>query len=87
MKIHHVGPMNVNPYQRQYNRLEKQASSANKKDQVEISEAAKELQEAAKWESARQEKVEKLKQQVQNGTYTIDPKAIAKSMIRYYRNQ
>ncbi|EZP75128.1 anti-sigma-28 factor FlgM [Parageobacillus genomosp. 1] len=87
MKIHHVGPMNVNPYQRQYSRLDKQVSSANKKDQVEISEAAKELQEAAKWESARQEKVEKLKQQVQNGTYTIDSKAIARSIIQYYRNR
>jgi negative regulator of flagellin synthesis FlgM len=87
MKIHHVGPMNVNPYERQFSKVERQVPSARKKDQVEISEAAKELQEAAKWESARQEKVEKLKQQVQNGTYTIDPKAIAKSIIQYYRNR
>lgn len=87
MKIHHVGSMNVNPYERQFNKVERQVPSTRKKDQVEISEAAKELQEASKWESARQEKVEKLKQQVQNGTYTIDPKAIAKSMIQYYRNR
>jgi negative regulator of flagellin synthesis FlgM len=87
VKIHHVGPMNVNPYERQFNKVERQIPSARKKDQVEISEEAKELQEASKWERARQEKVERLKQQVQNGTYAIDPKAIAKSIIEYYRKQ
>ena len=49
MKIHHIGPANVNPYQQQFNKVERQVPSARKKDQVEISEAAKELQEDQSW--------------------------------------
>jgi negative regulator of flagellin synthesis FlgM len=84
VKIHHVGSMNVNPYQRQLNKSEQNAKLNNKKDQVEISAAAKELQEAAKFEASRQEKIERLKQQIQTGTYQIDEKAVAESIFNYY---
>jgi negative regulator of flagellin synthesis FlgM len=76
--------MNVNPYQRQFNKTEQAAKATNKKDKVEISLAAKELQEATKFETARQEKIERLKQQIQTGTYQIDEKAIAESILNYY---
>ncbi len=84
LRIHHVGSMNVNPYERQLNKTEQTAKSANKKDKLEISLAAKELQEAAKFATARQEKIKRLKQQIQTGTYKIDEKAIAESILNYY---
>jgi negative regulator of flagellin synthesis FlgM len=84
LRIHHVGSMNVNPYERQFNKTEQAAKATNKKDKVEISLAAKELQEAAKFETARQEKIERLKQQIQTGTYQIDEKAVAESIFNYY---
>ncbi|MBB6282013.1 MULTISPECIES: flagellar biosynthesis anti-sigma factor FlgM [Geobacillus] len=86
MKIHPIGPMNVNPYQRQLAKTERLAAGKGPGDQVEISKEAKELQEAASWEQARQTKLDELRQQIENGTYTVDPKAVAKRMIDYYRN-
>jgi len=87
MNIHRIGSTNVNPYQRQMNKLEQSAKTTGKKDKVEISQAAKELQEASKLEAIRQEKIEQLKQQVQTGTYTVDAKAVAESVWNYYFNK
>ncbi|KDE46047.1 flagellar biosynthesis anti-sigma factor FlgM [Geobacillus sp. CAMR12739] len=86
MKIHHIGPMGVNPYQRQLAKTERLAAGKANGDQVEISKEAKELQEAASWEQARQAKLDELRQQIENGTYQVDPRAVAKRMIEYYRN-
>lgn len=83
MKINQTGPLGVNPYKKQMNKVavtEKQA----KADKVEISSAAKQLQEASPIMIARQEKVESLKQQVQNGTYQVDTEAIANSVYDFY---
>jgi negative regulator of flagellin synthesis FlgM len=87
MKIHRFGPMGVNPYQRNF-----QPSAANGKkgskvsDQVEISKAAKQMQQASQLINERQAKVNELKIQVQNGTYKVDAKAVAKSMVNFYSN-
>ncbi|AGE23706.1 anti-sigma-28 factor [Geobacillus sp. GHH01] len=86
MKIHHIGSMNVNPYQRQLVKTERLAAGKANGDQVEISKEAKELQEAASWEQARQAKLEELRQQIETGAYEVDPRAVAKRMIEYYRN-
>ncbi|TLS33092.1 flagellar biosynthesis anti-sigma factor FlgM [Geobacillus thermoleovorans] len=85
MKIHHIGSMNVNPYQRQLAKTERLAAGKANGDQVEISKEAKELQEAASWEQARQAKLEELRRQIENGAYQVDPRAVAKRMIDYYR--
>ena len=87
MKIHHIGSMNVHPYQRQLAKTERLAAGKAKGDQVEISKEAKELQEAASWERARQAKLEELRQQIETGAYQVDPQAVAKRIIDYYRNQ
>ncbi|XXM72047.1 flagellar biosynthesis anti-sigma factor FlgM [Lysinibacillus sphaericus] len=86
MKINNIGNQNVNPYQRNINKLnaaEKTGKSAS--DKIEISSAAKEMQEASKLVKDRQAKVEALKDQVQSGNYTIDPKAIAKGLKNFYQ--
>lgn len=85
MKINHVGPMGVNPYKRQLDKqVNLEQSTRKTTDKVEISSAAKELQESLQITKERQEKVEEIKQQVQTGTYTIDSKEIAKGIYNFF---
>lgn len=78
--------MGVNPYKRS---LEKSAPAAQKpqtkEDKVEISSKAIDLQQANEVTKARQEKVQAIKTQLESGTYTIDPKAIATGLVNFYK--
>lgn len=63
---------------------------AKRKDQLEISPEAKELQELqaaakSKTDSARLAKVEELKQQVSTGTYHVDSGKIAEKLLPYLK--
>lgn len=85
MKINPFRPVNHNPYERQ---VEKSAQppSKGKLDKVEISTEAKQLQQhIPSISKEREAKIAELKQQVQAGTYTVDPKALAKKMAAFYR--
>lgn len=86
MKINNVGSMGVNPYKRS---LEKSAAATSKsqlkEDKVEISSKAIDLQQSNEIIKARQDKVQAIKTQVESGTYTIDPQAIAKGLLNFYK--
>lgn len=85
MKINHIGLSNINPYNRNTNISNKENQNQNKTtDKIEISTAAKEMQQTSKIVTERQEKVAGLKMQVENGTYKVDPKEIAKSVYQFY---
>jgi negative regulator of flagellin synthesis FlgM len=86
VRIDKFGLMGVNPYRRQFDKEMQAKKPVAKQDQdkVEISAAAKELQQISQSTVERQEKVRKLKEQVQNGTYQIDAKTIAKSIYKFY---
>jgi negative regulator of flagellin synthesis FlgM len=87
MKINNIGNQNINPYQRSLNKLDSAAKSGKTpSDKIEISSTAKEMQEVSKMTKDRQAKVEALKDQVQSGNYTIDPKAIAKVLKNFYQS-
>ncbi|MBD8071393.1 flagellar biosynthesis anti-sigma factor FlgM [Bacillus sp. PS06] len=83
MKINQTNLTGINPYKKQINKLASTEKTV-KTDKVEISSAAKQLQETSAVTVARQEKVEALKQQVQNGTYKVDADKVAKSILNYY---
>lgn len=86
VKINNFRPSGVNPYQNQQNKIDHLEKSKQKKtDIVEISSEAKEMQSISSIEKERQKKVEELKAQVENKTYSIQPNEIAKSMINFYR--
>lgn len=86
MKINNQGLSGINPYKRQQNKLDQIESAAKKKmDKVEISTVAKDLQSISAYENERQEKVEKLKIQVENGTYKPNSTEIAKSILQFYK--
>ena len=86
MKINNIGSMGVNPYKKS---LEKNAAATlkpqSKEDKVEISTKAIDLQQSNEVIKARQEKVQAIKTQVESGTYTLDPQAIAKGLINFYK--
>ncbi|CAH0344856.1 flagellar biosynthesis anti-sigma factor FlgM [Bacillus sp. CECT 9360] len=84
MKINNIGSSGVNPYNREYNKIE-QAKTANvNADKLEISSTAKELQQSLQIPAQRQAKVDELKIQVENGTYKVNAHDTAKSIIDFY---
>lgn len=86
MKINPYGTQGINPYKRQMNKYDQEGKTAGKAaDKVEISSVAKEMQQGGSdIEMQRQAKVNELKMQVENGTYQVDPRAAAKSIINFY---
>jgi negative regulator of flagellin synthesis FlgM len=87
MKINNINNSGINPYKRQLNKIDQAAkTNLHKADKIEISSAAKEMQETSKLVKDRQAKVEELKIQVENGNYKVDPQKIAKGVINFYRN-
>ena len=87
MKINSTGFNKIQFYQNQLKIADNQQSKQQKEDQVEISSQAKDLQSASKILSDREERVQQLKQQVQEGSYEINPSAIAEKMINYFNKK
>ncbi|WP_338751639.1 flagellar biosynthesis anti-sigma factor FlgM [Bacillus sp. FJAT-52991] len=86
MKIQRTGVSGINPYQKQLNKQEENKKlSGMQADKLEISSAAKEMQEASKVLEARKEKISSLKQQVATGEYQPNPEHIAKGLINFFR--
>lgn len=90
MKINKpTGASLVNPYQKQNQKptIEKSTASS-KKDQVQISEQAKAMLESKSTiDPARQEKVNQLKSQVQNGEYKVDNQKVAEKIYQFWFNE
>ncbi|WP_445487927.1 flagellar biosynthesis anti-sigma factor FlgM [Niallia sp. 03133] len=85
MKINNYGTQGINPYKKQINKMDQTNKAASQgTDKVEISAAAKELQQVSQGSPERTEKVEALKKQVQSGNYEINPQEIAKSILNFY---
>ncbi len=84
MKINNIGPLSVNPYKKQLDKVQGNEKAATRTDKVEISTAAKEMQVTSKVTTERIEKVEALKQQVEAGTYKVNADSVAKSVLQYY---
>lgn len=89
MKINgNFGSMNVNPYKKQLDKMKSINSEAGKKaDKLEISSEAKQLLNGSRFEAERQEKIESLKQQIESGTYQVDPKKVAQKMYEFWTKQ
>ncbi|WP_227394300.1 flagellar biosynthesis anti-sigma factor FlgM [Jeotgalibacillus aurantiacus] len=86
MKINPFHQNPVNPYKRQQAKLDQTEQNRQKvSDKVEISNTAKELQSNNRIQEERQSRVDKLKVQVENGTYKSDPSQTALDLLKYYR--
>ncbi|WP_047153547.1 flagellar biosynthesis anti-sigma factor FlgM [Aneurinibacillus tyrosinisolvens] len=82
MRIERPNQVNpLNPYQQQNMKQEEVKQKAAGRDQVEISPEAMELQRSKETEAERAERIAKLKEQVQAGTYHVDAKLLAEKLI------
>ena len=73
----------MNPYNKQMEKMD-QVQKPSKKDKLEISSEALELQKENSFEIERQEKVEQLKEKVQSGEYEVNPREVAKKMYEFW---
>ncbi|MDN4492193.1 flagellar biosynthesis anti-sigma factor FlgM [Ureibacillus aquaedulcis] len=86
MKITSFGVNSVNPYNRQQKALKAaENKSAVSTDKIEISSAAKEMSASSTYNSERAQKLQKLKEDIQSGTYQVDAQKVAEDMVNYYR--
>ncbi|MFC4618545.1 flagellar biosynthesis anti-sigma factor FlgM [Camelliibacillus cellulosilyticus] len=88
MKIDHTHHIhNVNPYQNRYERPAMQEQmKADGHDRVDISPEARKLQTANPIESARADKIETLKNQIDNGQYRINHRGVAEKFMAYWQS-
>lgn len=85
MKITSIGVNNVNPYNKQQQKLKSVSGQSPFADKIEISLAAKEMQGSSTFSAERAEKVAKLKAEIESGEYKVDARKVAADMLRYYR--
>ena len=83
MKINNFRPVNMNPYNKQMEKQD-QLQSSKKKDKIEISPEALELQRGNQLEMDRHERVNELKNKVQSGEYKVNPEEIAHKMNSFW---
>ncbi|MBD2868408.1 flagellar biosynthesis anti-sigma factor FlgM [Paenibacillus arenilitoris] len=87
MKINETNRIGaINPYHKQNEARASEAGKARRKDEVQISAAAKEMLTTSKANSAeRQEKINQLKQSVASGTYHVEAGKIAEKLLPYLK--
>ncbi|MFE8701666.1 flagellar biosynthesis anti-sigma factor FlgM [Cytobacillus sp. FJAT-54145] len=85
MKINNIGRMSVNPYKKQAEKVDKLEIQL-KKDQIQISDEALQLQKIGNVDKARQQKVEELQDKVSSGQYEVDSKKVAQKLYDFWNN-
>ena len=74
----------TNPYQKINQKNEELKKSQLGKDQISISDEAKELLEKTK-EQTSQEKIDQLKAEIDNGTYKVDSQKLAEKILDWLK--
>ncbi|HEX7065877.1 MAG TPA: flagellar biosynthesis anti-sigma factor FlgM [Bacillales bacterium] len=86
MKINGVNHSNINPYKKPVG-TEQTKQDARRKDQIEISPEAKQLQQKSRLTAERQEKVDQIKAKVDAGQYQVDADKVAKKFYEFWRGR
>lgn len=84
MKINGSNQTNFNPYKNQVQKQAEIKNEVNKKDQIEISSEAKQLQESEKPNAKRASYVQEIKNQVDSGEYKVNHEKTAEKMIDFW---
>lgn len=84
MKINGPNPTNFNPYKQSIQPKTEPKSEGNKKDQIEISSKAKQLQEGAS-DPKRAAYLEELKKKIDAGEYNVDVDKTAQKMMDFWK--
>lgn len=76
----------INPYKANELQVKKSAQHQSaQKDKLEISSEAKQLSEITSHRAERKAHVQKIKEQIDAGTYEVNAEKIAKSLLKYYQ--
>lgn len=88
MKIGSINPRNIEKMYKS-NKIEEKNIKNQRKDTIQISDLGKYLSEvnSNKKEEIDIEKVNELKKKIDNGTYKIDSKDIAKKILEHIRGE
>ncbi|CAM5191120.1 Negative regulator of flagellin synthesis OS=Ureibacillus acetophenoni OX=614649 GN=SAMN05877842_101180 PE=3 SV=1 [Ureibacillus acetophenoni] len=85
MKITSYGVNNVNPYNKQQQKIKSANVNTPFADKIEISSAAKEMQVSSTLNTERTEKIQQIKEQIESGEYKVDARKVAEDLLKYYR--
>jgi len=86
MKIQKFNVPPINPYKANQVKAEQSEQQTKMKtDKLEISSEAKKLSETSKFTVGRNERVQELKEQVQAGTYEVNPEQLASNLVKYFK--
>ena len=86
MKIQKFNLPAINPYKTNQLKAEQSEQKATMKtDKLEISSEAKQLSEMSSFTVERNERVQQLKAQVQEGTYKVNPDQLATNLVKYFK--
>lgn len=87
MKINDINRINrINSVYQTQNDIQKTDKKAASKDMVQISEAAKQMLETSRAESAdRTEKLNALRAEIQSGTYHVDAGKVAEKLLPFFK--
>lgn len=86
MKIHGTNRVNANPYQQQLKNQLKYPKGSQKRDQLEISREAIELQKKKAKDVKREKYIASLKNKIDSGTYKINYEETAKKMLEFWKH-
>jgi negative regulator of flagellin synthesis FlgM len=84
MKINGSNFNNLNPYQKQMHKQASLQKGNSAEDKIEISSKAQELLKGNPIEEARKQKVEQLKNDIQNGDYQVNYEQTARKMVDFW---
>ncbi|WP_088104283.1 flagellar biosynthesis anti-sigma factor FlgM [Halalkalibacter urbisdiaboli] len=84
MKVNPYQSIQQNPYRKQVEKSDKAAAVSGKRDKLEISSQALEMQQGTRIEKERIDKVEQLKKQIEAGEYKVNPQAVAAKFYGYW---
>lgn len=85
MKINNFGINPLNAYNNAKRQKQVQNASKSFADRIEISSQAKEMNVTTQYEAERAAKVNKLKEDIQNGEYKVNARQVAEDMLKYYK--
>lgn len=87
MKIHGPNQPNINAYKNQIQQHPAKKPAINREDQLQISSEAKKLLESEQPNAQRAARVDKLKEEVESGTYKIDHNKLAEKLFDLWTKQ
>lgn len=84
MKIQGPNAANVNAYKRQFHKQSEEKQVNKNEDKINISEAAKKLQETKKTSEKRMEHISDIKKAIQSGQYEVNIERTSEKMIDFW---